>query len=160
MRWFIAYLVMTFVLNHIVAQVHRARDEEQVTPKFGVLFSVTAVIAILLRLPFYAAGIVLYNACCLGTIIAAVSDLIPERAITLWIYVLADNLGYVSYALRAFLVREFMFLGRYAKSSWSFTYYDFHRGNGRVFSFAVQPQSGYRMHDVASEVRMRRSAGG
>lgn len=154
---FITYLIVTFVLNHIVAQVHRARDEEQTTPNFGVLFSIMAVIAILLRLPFYAAGIVLYNVCCLGTIIAAVTDLLPERVFTLWIYVLADNLGYASYAFRAFLVREFTFLERYAKSNWSFTYYDFHRGNGRVFSFAVQPQCGYRMHEVASEVRVRRS---
>jgi hypothetical protein len=156
MLLFFVYLVMVFFLNHIVAQVLRVREEEQ-TVQQSILFDVVTMIAVLLRVPFYLFGIVLYNACCLGTMVAAGLDLVPERATTLWIYVLADNLGYASYALRAFLVREFYFLRQYSQSRWSFIYYDFHRGNGRVFSFAVQPQNGYRMHYVASEVRMRRS---
>lgn len=156
MYWFLGYLVLTFFLNHICAQTHYARAREHPVRKSGIVLNLATLVAVLLRLPFYALGVVLYNACCLGTVVAAMTDIIPEHATTLWIYVLADNLGYASYAARAFLVNQFMVLSRYAKSDWSFIYYDYRLGNGRVFSFAVQPQIGYRAHDIATEVRVRR----
>lgn len=150
------YLIVTFFLNHIVAQIHRARAAEHPVRASGIVLDVVALIAILLRVPFYLFGIALYYVCCIGTIIAATSDLVPEYAVTLWIYVLADNLGYASYALRAFLVKEFNFLQSFAASSFACTYYDFHLGNGRVFSFHVQAQNGFRSHNVASELVARR----
>lgn len=155
MFWFVAYLVATFFLNHLVAQVHWARNEKRIVPKSGILLRITAVIATLLRLPFYAAGVALYNACCLGTIIAAATDLIPEHPFTLWIYVLADNLGAVSFAVRAMLVQQFDVLYKYAQSDWSFIYYDYHLGNGKLFCVHVPPQNGYRRHDVGCSVRAR-----
>ncbi|OGL63646.1 hypothetical protein A3C09_03805 [Candidatus Uhrbacteria bacterium RIFCSPHIGHO2_02_FULL_47_44] len=153
MYWFLlGYLVLTFFLNHICAQVHHARACEHPVRKSNIVLDVVTFIAVLLRLPFYALGVVLYNACCLGTVVAAMTDVIPEHATTLWIYVLADNLGYASYAMREFLVLQFTFLSQYAKSDWSFTYYDYRLGNGKLFSFYAQPQHGHREHYVVGSL--------
>ena len=157
MSWFLGYLVLTFFLNHICAQVHYARANEHPVRSSGIALDAVTLIAVFLRAPFYVFGIVLYSACCLATIVAGLADLIPEHKLTYWIYVLADNVGYAAFAFRAFLVREFPFLSWYSLSAWAFTYRDFYRGNGRIFSFAVQPQNGFRSHDVALECRMRRN---
>lgn len=146
MTYLLLYLSVTFFVNHAVVQVHQAYTYKHVIRRHGILFRMLMVFAVLLRIPFYIFGIVLYNACCVATIIAAFADLVFEHPLTYWIFVLADNLGYAAYALRAFLVREFPFLFMYSRGGWSFTYYDFHRGNACIFSLAVEPQNGYRMH--------------
>ncbi|MCX6714409.1 MAG: hypothetical protein NTX72_01200 [Candidatus Uhrbacteria bacterium] len=153
----LVYLVVTFFLNHIVAQVNLSRVAEHPVRKSGFLLDVATFCAVLLRVPFYLFGIVVYSLCCIGTIIAAAADFIPEYTMTLWIYVLADNLGYASYAFRALLVKEFHFLQSFAASSWAITYYDFHLTyDTRVFSFLVSPQKGYRSHSIAPELVARR----
>lgn len=146
MIYLLLYFAVTFFVNHAVVQAHQAYTYRRVIRCHGVLFRVLMVCAVLLRIPFYILGIVLYNACCTATIVAALADLVFEHPLTYWIFVLADNFGYAAYALRAFLVREFPFLFLHSRSTWSFTYYDFHRGNGRIFSLAAEPQNGYRMH--------------
>lgn len=155
MIWVVGYLIFVFFTNHIVAQIHRARMHELPVRVASVVLDLASGFAILLRVPIYLIGITLYNACCIGTMIAAFMDMIPVRVFTLWILVLADNLGYASFALRAFLVREFDCVRVYARSKWSFFYHEFHSGNGHVFSIRVNPNE-YRSHELARECRVRR----
>lgn len=154
MFWMLfVYLLITFFVNHVAVQKRDEWLNKRSAHAYSTGIMFMTVIAVMLRLPMKAAGIVVYNLCCIGTIVAAAGDFLPVNTTTRWLLALLDNLGYASEAMRSLLVRECPFLARYSNSDWSFVYYDFHRGNGKIFSWV--PDGGFREHEYARQVRVR-----
>lgn len=134
----VTYCVVAFFVNHFAAQIVSARSFEKPMRPHGFLLEVLKFFAVLLRFPFYALGIIAYNVVCVGTLLAHVATKTPERISTLWILVLAENIGRDLHAALNGLQNQFKFLLRYSRSKWVLPHHDFYRGDGKLFVLEVE----------------------
>ena len=132
------YGIATFFVNHFVAQVVSARAFERPARPHGFLLEALKFFAVILRMPFYLIGIIAYNLACIGTLLAYAATKTPELVSTLWIFVLAENLGRISFAVLSGLQKQFKFLFRYARTKWALPHHDFYRGDGKLFVIEVE----------------------